>query len=158
MSVLRHRWGLRTTGRVLSDARGVRGAEQMPEVIGVPMAKRSVILGALFLLACGGRQTATTPDPDASDTSVDSTRDVTDDIDSNVSDTAVDADCAPDAPGGYAIATCCNGVPCAGDCTAGSDGKFVCACFGLTGGCTADSVCCKARVGCTTYLTCDRSH
>lgn len=67
-----------------------------------------------------------------------------------------DGPCAPDAPATFAVASCCNGVPCAGQCIREEDGGLSCACYRIKGGCTGSQVCCRGDLACTTWSHCDR--
>ena len=65
-----------------------------------------------------------------------------------------DTSCAPDA-GLHGTSSCCEGVPCNGDCEL-HDGQWQCYCYGIEGGCTqADLVCCQAGAGCRGYYSCN---
>lgn len=55
------------------------------------------------------------------------------------------SDCGLADAGALARETCCNGVPCIGDCVELEPGKNACWCFGVPGGCTGGLICCTLR-------------
>ena len=61
-------------------------------------------------------------------------------------------DCAPTSDNGYEHLSCCEGVPCWGDCEL-HDGAWQCSCSGILGGCGPfDLSCCEG--GCTMESNC----
>jgi hypothetical protein len=53
----------------------------------------------------------------------------------------VGGSCAPKVGAKFAVTSCVNDQACNGHGLRGEDGKVSCACFGVRGGCSADTFC-----------------
>jgi hypothetical protein len=79
-------------------------------------------------------------------------------VDFGVPPTLVDGgrECGLEAGPPLTSFSCCNNLPCNGDCVLRSDGVPECQCFGIVGGCSAPLVCCYLHGGgCTSVPLCE---
>lgn len=63
--------------------------------------------------------------------------------------------CPPVPTSKFAVTDCCSGVPCHGTCLVDESGENACSCFGIEGGCSNESVCCKFGGACVLPENCD---